>query len=222
MDEGQEKEASAKLAQHLAVAVQIAEAVTRLRQQATDRDAAGIQRAAAAARAERTAQHTADRVVFSPALDPHWTADADLRDLGQAWGAAAGWADTDPTADVAATRVEDQLRDRAPTAMARFDELRDTGTDRHEAMRDVLTNIAAESSYQPRVFIGEPGQNQDATAAEAGAFLGRRVTETGQPHPVDVAAESFPHPYAQVTPATAGTALVPATTVKSRTRTLTR
>ena len=281
MDEGPEKEASAKLAQHLAVAVQIAEAATRLRQQQTERQAAGTGQAAAAARAETTAQHAAHRVAFSPALTPEWAAEADLSDLGRAWGAAAGWADTDPLAHVVATRVEDRLGEMAPAAMARFTELRDTGTDRAAAMRDVLTRVTAESLHRPRVFIAEPGQSDSAdtdsqfradtagpqarqpegapadpgttvdghtedvsaavplraehparaganTDADPDGLSGRRTTGTGQPHPADVAAESFPHPYTHVTPTTTGTgtgtALVPATTVsvKSKTRTLTR
>lgn len=49
MDEGPEREASAKLAQHLAVAVQVAEAVIRLRQQQTERRAAATEQVAAAA-----------------------------------------------------------------------------------------------------------------------------------------------------------------------------
>ena len=280
MDEGPEKEASAKLAQHLAVAVQIAEAVIRLRQQQTEQRAAATEQAAAAARAQATAQHTADRMVFSQALDLDWAAKAELGDLGRAWGAATGWADTDPVANVAASRVEGRLSEMAPAAMARFHELRETGTDRITAMRDVLANVAAESGYRPRVFVAEPGQATDADAqaradtaafhargseatpddlatptvdehaegvatatprrdeqgawqgqadatadaARTSAFARRRTTETGQPHPADVAAENFPRPYTTVTPATAGKAV--ATTspvaVKTKTRTLTR
>jgi hypothetical protein len=175
MDEGPEREASAKLAQHLAVAVQIAEAVIRMRQQQTERKAADTEQAAAAVRAGTTAQHTADRVVFSQALNRKWTANADLRDLGRAWGAAAGWADTDPMATVAATRVEDRLSEMAPAAMARFTELRESGTDRIDAMRDVLANVAAESSYRPRVFVAEPGQ----TTTAAGATAGQHHSGTG-------------------------------------------
>lgn len=182
MDEGPEKEASAKLAQHLAVAVQIAEAVIRLRQQHTERQAVATEQAAAGARAQATAQHTADRVVFSQALDPEWTAKADLRDLGRAWGAATGWADTDPVANVAATRVETRLTEMAPASMARFSELREDGTDRITAMRDVLANVAAESSYRPRVFVAEPGQataDADAQArADTDAFQARGSEST--------------------------------------------
>lgn len=277
MDQTPDGEASAKLAQHLAVATQIAEAVIRLRQQQTERRAVATEQAAAAARAETIAQHTADRVVYSQALDPEWTAKADLGDLGRAWGAAAGWADTDPLATVAATRVENRLSEIAPAAMARFHELRDTGTDRIDAMRDVLAHVALESSYQPRVFVPEPGQASTDAAAQAradtaafqarrseatpddlatprvdehaegvnaatplreeqgtwqgqadaartSAFAHRRTTEAGQPHPGDVAAESFPRPYTEVTPAAAGKTATSTSAVATRTktRTLTR
>ena len=273
MDGAPEQEASAKLAQHLAVATQIAEAVIRLRQQNTERQAAATEQAAAAARAETIAQHTADRVVFGQALDPDWTAKADPPNLGRAWGAAAGWADTDPMANVAATRVETRLSEMAPAAMVRFDELRESGTDRIEAMRDVLANVAAESDYQPRVFVADSAQGtgardaqaqadaagsvarrseatpddprtprvdeyteavvgavgvrnrQDDYQAAADALGGRRVTETGQPHPADVAAESFPRAYTEVTPAAAGktgSSAAAAVATKTKTRTLSR
>lgn len=63
-----------------------------------------------------------------------------------------------------------------------------------------------------------------ADAAAASAFSGRRTTETGQPHPADVAADSFPRPYTAVTPASAGKTVATTTAVatKTKTRTLTR
>ncbi|MDT0262461.1 hypothetical protein [Jatrophihabitans lederbergiae] len=307
MDEGPEREASAKLAQHLAVAVQVAGAVIRLRQERTEQRAAGIEQAAAAARAELTAQHTADRMVWSHALDS--TGQADLHELGRAWGAAAGWGDTDPAANVAATRVETRLGEMAPNAMARFDELRESGADRIGAMRDVLAHVAAESSYQPRVFVGEPGRSDSAgsagqarvdehaggvsagashedeeggwqasadpaatsaatghlpatpgqvrylthlierdpdrsaggpttsedlaqlSRADASAYIETlgggprywRTTDAGYPHPADLAAESYPRPYVEVSPAGAGKpATAAATATKIKTRTLSR
>ena len=143
-----EAEASAKVAQYLAVAVQVAEAVLRLRAQGAGARAADGGQAAGAARAERTAQHAADGVVWSRVLDPHWIGAADLVEAGRAWGAAAGWADTDPTA----RRVEARLAEQAPSAMRRFDDLRAGGADRVAAMRAVLADVAAESSSRQRVF----------------------------------------------------------------------
>lgn len=271
MDDGPEREASAKLAQHLAVAAQVAEAVIRMRQHQVERQAASTQQAAAAARAERTAQHAADRMVWTPALDSTWTSQADLPDLGRSWAAAAGWADTDPVANIAATRVEARLSDLAPAAMAHFDELRQTGTSRLEAMREVLARLTTESSSrEPRVFVAEPGQAAAATTqagtdttadqvrqfpwppndparprvdehaegvgaaeprAERGAgqqgadgrFAVRRTTDAGNPHAADVAAYSYPRPYARVTPIKAGKAApTPVTAPRSKTHTLSR
>lgn len=176
MDEGPEREASAKLAQHLAIAVQVAEAVIRLRAHRTENRAGDTQQATGAARAERTAQHAADRVVFSRALDSKWTQEANLIDLGRAWGAATGWADTDPSADIAAERVEARMREQAPNAMARYDEQRADGTSRVDAMRDVLADVATES--QTRVFVADPASSSTAadaqSRADAAADLARR------------------------------------------------
>lgn len=170
VDETPEREASAKIARHLAGAVQMAEAIFRMRQQAADRQASTDQLLAGAARAERSAQHAADRLRWTQATAKQWTQAADLPDLGRAWAAAAGWADTDPTADVAATRVESRLADLAPNAMARYDDLRQDGWTRVDAMRDVLPWLALEDhlrSQDRRVFVAEPGQTTTMAAAAA-------------------------------------------------------
>ena len=92
MAEAPEQEASARVAQTLAVAVQVAEVAIRLRAQRTERAAAGQAQQAGAARADRLARHAAARVQWSRALDPGWLAGAELAELGRAWGAAASWA----------------------------------------------------------------------------------------------------------------------------------
>src|SRR5450759_5400451 len=158
MAEAPEQEASARVAQTLAVAVQVAEVAIRLQAQRTERAAAGQAQQAGAARADRLARHAAARVQWSRALDPGWVAGAELPELGRAWGAAAGWADTDPTAEVAAARVEARMAQTAPTAMDRFHRLRAAGSTRVEAMRAVLADVAAEASSRARVFVAEPGQ----------------------------------------------------------------
>jgi hypothetical protein len=158
MAEAPEQEASARVAQTLAVAVQVAEVAIRLRAQRTERAAAGQAQQAGAVRTDRLARHAAARVQWSRALDPDWLAGAELAELGRAWGAAAGWADTDPTAEVAAARVEARMAQTAPTAMDRFHQLRAAGSTRVEAMRAVLADVAAEASSRARVFVAEPGQ----------------------------------------------------------------
>src|SRR5664279_3023947 len=90
MAEAPEQEASARVAQTLAVAVQVAEVAIRLRAQRTERAAAGQAQQAGAVRTDRLARHAAARVQWSRALDPGWLAGAELAELGRAWGAAAG------------------------------------------------------------------------------------------------------------------------------------
>ena len=118
--------------------------------------------AAQAARTERTVQHAADHLSYARALDPDWVKTADLTGLGQAWGAAAGWADTDPTADLAAHRIEERLAQKAPAAMARYTHLREHGTSRIEAMHDVLAQLATEAGTQRRVFVAHAAPHRRA------------------------------------------------------------
>ena len=201
MAEAPEQEASARVAQTLAVAVQVAEVAIRLRAQRTERAAAGQAQQAGAARADRLARHAAARVQWSRALDPGWLAGAELAELGRAWGAAAGWADTDPTAEVAAARVEARMAQTAPTAMDRFHQLRAAGSTRVEAMRAVLADVAAEASSRARVFVAEPGQaptpgaTRDASAPPAAA--------PGGPDPAGADRRSQDGPAGADSPATA-------------------
>ena len=118
MDQALESEAAAKVAQALAVAVQVAEAVVCLRAQKTAGREAAVRQSEGAMKAERTAHYAADRVTWSRTSEPRWLQDAPIPDLGRAWGAAAGWADTDPAAAKAADRVEDRLRTIDPESMA--------------------------------------------------------------------------------------------------------
>jgi hypothetical protein len=72
MDQATESEAAAKVAQALAVAVQIAETVVRLRSQKAAGREAGARQLEGAARAERTAHYAADRVTWSLTNEPRW------------------------------------------------------------------------------------------------------------------------------------------------------
>jgi len=201
MAEAPEQEASARVAQTLAVAVQVAEVAIRLRAQRTERAAAGQAQQAGAARADRLARHAAARVQWSRALDPGWLAGAELAELGRAWGAAAGWADTDPTAEVAAARVEARMAQTAPTAMDRFHQLRAAGSTRVEAMRAVLADVAAEASSRARVFVAEPGQAPTPGAARnAGA---PPASAAGGPDPAGADRRSQDGPAGADSPATA-------------------
>src|SRR5664280_436339 len=175
MAEAPEQEASARVAQTLAVAVQVAEVAIRLRAQRTERAAAGQAQQAGAARADRLARHAAARVQWSRALDPGWLA--------------------------AAARVEARMAQTAPTAMDRFHRLRAAGSTRVEAMRAVLADVAAEASSRARVFVAEPGQAPTPGATRnAGA---PPASAAGGPDPAGADRRSQDGPAGADSPATA-------------------
>ncbi len=179
-----ESEAGAKVAQALAVAVQVAEAVLRLRSQRAASREAQARQLEGAVKAQRTAHYAADRVTWSRTSEPRWLQDASITDLGRAWGAATGWAGTDPAAARGADRVEDRLRTIDPDSMDSYDQARAAGADRMTAMRDVFAQRTADVATDRRVFVGEP-------ARAAGAADGGRTA-------ADIAAESHPEAYTTV------------------------
>lgn len=197
MDQATESEAAAKVAQALAVAVQIAEAVVRLRSQKAAGREAGARQLESAARAERTAHYAADRVTWSRTSEARWLEDAPIPDLGRAWGAATGWADTDPAAARAADRVEGRLRTIDPDAMADYDYARAAGVDRMTAMRDVFAQRTAAAPTARRVFVGEPAA---ATGPSAPGDAQGEAEVTGVRTAADIAGESYPEAYTTVAP----------------------
>lgn len=196
MDQATESEAAAKVAQALAVAVEVAEAVVRLRSQKAGGREAAARQWEGAVRAQRTAHYAADRVTWSRTSEPRWLQDASVPDLGRAWGAATGWADTDPAAARAADRVEDRLRTIDPESMAGYDQARAAGADRMTAMRDVFAQRAADPTAAQRVFVGHPA---DANTAPAPGDADTAVVVTGARTAADIAGESYPEAYTTVT-----------------------
>lgn len=221
MDQTLESEAGAKVAQALAVAVQVAEAVVRLRAQKTAGREAAARQSEGAMKAERTAHYAADRVTWSRTSEPRWLQDAPVPDLGRAWGAAAGWADTDPAAAKAADRVEDRLRTIDPEAMAGYDRARGAGADRMTAMRDVFAQRAADSTVGQRVFVADP---VDAAASSASDDAETSSTVNAERTAADIAGESYPEAYTTVPAAAraAATETRPQQQVAAKTRTLSR
>ena len=146
--ESPEQELSARFAAQVTLAAQVLEAALRVRQRREDTAAAADAQRAAAARAERLARHAADRVRWERANDSAWlnrdATETQLGRLGDAWTAAAAWADTDPAADRACQRVEERLGEVAPEAMRRFEDLRDAGQTRWQAMTAVASDLQAE------------------------------------------------------------------------------
>ena len=156
-----ERDLSQTLVSTALVTAQVAEAAVRMRQHAVEQQAAAHTRAAAAARAQRRADHAADRVRWSRAFDPDWLRQAPLDDLMRAWAAGARW-DTDPAADAAARRVETRLADAAPNAMRDYQRRRATGAGRVEAMRAVGRDWDAEVTAR-----ADPQGQQRRTPADA-------------------------------------------------------
>lgn len=207
--EAPEAEAAAKLATHMTMAVQLAETVIRIRQRALEQRAAGDQQAAAAARAERTARHAADRVTWSRTGDRRWTGEASNPDLARTWCAAAVWADTDPAADRAARRCESELERRFPEPMEHYNRMRDAGAARLDAMSVVAPAMTFHPSTDASAAAARTGAAADAAAASPTSTesksksesesstlsrrrdaRGRRVDETGRPHAHDLAGEA--------------------------------
>jgi hypothetical protein len=233
MDETPDAEASAKLAQYLAVVVQVAEAVVRSRQQRASHRADATERgAAAAARASRLLTDATGRHRPRPAAGP---------------------------AEAAADAAEAWLRQAAPDVMTRYTSLRHDGADRLEAMRNVLTEVTADSAASAGAYAqsraetaawdarrreGTPDDpatptidehadglraavprrdeqvawQQDAEWLRAGdAALIRRMPGSIQPHPADLAALAFPQPYVRVQPALPAPPQLPALPPAGRT-----
>lgn len=216
MEQAIESEAGAKVAQALAVAVQVAEAVVRLRSQNAASREANARQLEGAAKAQRTAHYAADRITWSRTSEPRWLQDASMTDLGRAWGAATGWAYTDRAAARAADRVEDRLRTMDPDSMAGYDRARAAGADRMTAMRDVFAQRTVDVAAGRRVFVADSGRAADpsthADAATTSATDGGRTA-------ADIAAESYPKAYTTVaTRRTSTAAKVPQQPPAARTR----
>lgn len=146
-------------------------------------------------KAERTAHYAADRVTWSRTSEPRWLQDAAVPDLGRAWGAAAGWADTDPAAAKAADRVEDRLRTIDPEAMAGYDRARGAGADRMTAMHDVFAQRATDSTVPQRVFVSDPADAATSSAAgESETSSAAKADRTA----ADIAGDSYPEAYTTV------------------------
>lgn len=195
MEQNIESEAGAKVAQAMAVAVQVAEVVLRLRSQKAASREAQAKQLAGAEKAQRTAHYAADRITWSRTSEPRWLQDASIPDLGRAWGAATGWADTDPAAARAADRVEDRLRVIDPDSMSRYDQARASGADRMTAMRDVFAQRTGDSAAERRIFVGDPVRAEDSSAVADG--VAASATNVGRTA-ADIAAESYPDRYTTV------------------------
>ena len=104
------------------------------------------------------------RLTWASAHERQWLAQADLADVAKAWGGAAAWTDSDPSATSALRKCEDRLRQLHPHAMARYDRLRGDGLDPLSAMREAAPLFALAPVARP----GDPGPSRHALAVGTG------------------------------------------------------
>lgn len=137
-----ESDAAARAAQIAAVTIALGEAIARVRQERTARQAADDRHAATAARADRIASHAAARVAWAPALNERWLQRADVPVVLDAWAPAVGWAHTDHAARKAAALIEQRLAAAFPIAMQRYAQARAEGNDPATAMGEAAPFFA--------------------------------------------------------------------------------
>ena len=108
---------------------------------------AGQARAGKQAAAAETAETdlARARTVWAPILDGGWRADASLLDVTWTWAAAVPWEHDDPGAAQAVNAAEQRLRELHPSAMAGYDQRRET-LSRAEAMLETVSDFALHPS----------------------------------------------------------------------------
>jgi hypothetical protein len=148
--------AGQKIAELAAVAAMLGQVAGQVRARQTSRAADRL--------ASEEADLAAARARWAPALHREWLADAGLRDVAGAWGAAAPWEHADAGAQAALDTCEARLRELHPYAMRRFDELRGRAWARTDAMMEAAPAFALHPSPRP---------------APQDAYDGRYVTAAG-------------------------------------------
>jgi len=170
-------------------ATQLVEVIARMRQAAEIRRAESERAAAdtarqAAADAQRAADRevgageAAGRAVWAPANTAVWREAASPPDLLTAWAAATTWAGHDPRAAGAMLRVEDEMRERWPHVVDRYDRLRvEDGLHPASAMTIALTEAAA-AGWDPTT--NPAAHPRPAAAVRVALTDGAPVPEDGQ------------------------------------------
>jgi hypothetical protein len=167
-------EGAARAAQLAAMSVTVIEALARLQAQRAAERAETDERAAAAARASRIADHAAARVTWSAALDDNWLRQATTTDLGQAWAASVSWRETDTEAADALRRVEAQLHELHPDAMAAYHQARAHGADPQDAMPSAAAHLQRPQEALSSGVRGSAPTSARFRAAVRAGTAGRR------------------------------------------------
>jgi len=187
--------------QMIFTATQLVEVIARMRQAAeirraeaarvaADRQQAADLAADAEARAAQKVAADAGRAVWGPADTAAWREAAAPPDLLTAWAAATTWAGHDPRAAAVMLHTEDEMRDRWPNVIDRYDRLRvEDGLHPASAMKTALTE-AADAGWDPtRNPAAYPRPAASAPPPEITATTAQQekppvtITQTGQPAP---------------------------------------
>ena len=126
---------AAKFGQAVAVLAAAAEAFAQLQQARASQRAARDERAAAAARVQLRARHGADRLAWSPLLDPARCQELRVDEALTGWTAARRWPQ-DPETRTAQQTAEQRLGELRPQAMRGYSDQVAGGADPDQAMRD--------------------------------------------------------------------------------------
>lgn len=190
-------ESAARLAQLVAMSATVVEALAKLQAHRAAQRADEDERVTTAWRAQRTADHAAARVAWSPAHDDEWLRRASTGDLAPAWTAAATWSSTDADAADALNRIEARLHQLHPGAMAAYQEARARGADpgqaMHEASQRFTEQLALPGQPAPGVEPGHsPSRPPRVIASDAYPYLTRdgvAAAARGQVHVITGARE---------------------------------
>jgi len=131
---------AAKFGQAVAVLAAAAEAFAQLQQARASQRAARDERAAAAARVQLRARHGADRLAWSPLLDPARCKELRIDEALTGWTAARRWPQ-DPEAHTAQQAAEQRLGELRPQAMRAYTEQVAGGADPDQAMQDAAPGL---------------------------------------------------------------------------------
>lgn len=146
-------DALARAAQALAVTLSVGEALARLHAHRAYERAEAADRQARADRADTALRAQQARLVWAPALDDQHLVRLSASELLTAWQTAHAWQDADPTAQLAAQRIQARLREVHPEAMAAYDDAVRAGATVDQALDTALPHFRGEYGLDP---VGTP------------------------------------------------------------------
>jgi hypothetical protein len=184
------------LAAHMAqVALPVIEAAIRVAAARRESAATALEQADPDARTHQDLQLSRDRISWTHAADPSFLVHASTQELATSWAAAATWCDRDADAELCLQPIESELRYRHREAMTAFDDLREQGVGRGEAMRQVahLFTGTGDGAGSPPWTPPPPLHSAPWVAPEP-ARTPEQVAADGFPQPASVGLGTTPTP----------------------------